>query len=357
MSPRVRITRFAFVLALATIAGPSRAANPAIEETGAAAANQAAWQAFQRRDFTSSERLAREAWKAAEAGGDSLQAAFAAANTAAAVAMRGRLDEGLEWSRRAEERLGPGREPLVRGRILVAQAILQQVRGEGEASATAFARAREALGSSDWSLSFADAMVKAYDWEDMNAAFQSLTALRDAAEGAREPRRQATALLALGWLDGVGGSPEAEKTFGQARAILVSRNEKAALPLIDHNLGSVLLWADRLDEALKVYERGLAAARAEGDRRLEVILLDDLSLVFSQKEDWPRAIASDREAGARLAAIAEDVRAGRLEDSLLLDLRRLFKARYVHKPQLLIDLFPGLLDQLAVEPKPSGSGS
>ena len=342
------------VLLLAVLALGAAAASAAQD---AAAQNQAAWQAFQRKDFAACESLARESFKLAEADRDPLQAAFAAANTAAAVAMRGRLDEGLEWSLRAEERLGPGRAPQVRGRILVAQAILRQVRGEDEASERAFVRAREALGPEDWSLAFADTLVKAYNWEDMNTPFKSLTTLRESARGTKEPKRAGIALLALGWLDGVGGSPEAVKSYEEARAILASAGEKAVLPLVDHNLGSVLLWADRLDEAQGVYERGLAAARALSDRRMEVILLDDLSLMFSQKEDWPRAIASDREAGERLGAIAQDVKQGRLEDSLLLDLRRLFKARYVHKPQLLIDLFLGLFDQLAVEPKASESGS
>jgi len=345
------------LISVLLLAVPALGAATASAAQDAAAQNQAAWQAFQRRDFAACESLAREAFKLAEAERDSLQTAFAAANTAAAVAMRGRLDEGLEWSLRAEQALGSGGEPRVRGRILVAQAILRQVRGEDEASAKAFVRAREALGPEDWSLAFADALAKAYDWDDLSAAFQRMTALRESALGAKEPRRQAIALLVLGWLDGVGGSPEAVKTFEEARAILVSAGEEAVLPLVDHNLGSVLLWADRRDEAQGIYERGLTAARALSDRRMEVILLDDLSLMFSQKEDWPRAIASDREAGERLAAIAQDVRQGRVEDSLLLDLRRLFKARYVHKPQLLIDLFLGLFDQLAVEPKASGSGS
>ena len=348
-----RLIHFGLLAMLALGAAPPSAAQVA----RASAPNQAAWQAFHRRDFRECERLAREAFQVAETDRDPLQAAFAAANLAAAVAMRGRLDEGLEWSRRAEERLGPGRAPRVLGRILVGQAILRQVRGEEEASEKAFLRAREALGGEDWSLAFAEALVKAYDWNDLYLGFERMTTLREAAHDSKEPRRAALALLALGWLGGVQGSIEAVKDFEQARAILVSAGEKAVLPLVDHNLGSILLWLDRLDEAQAVYERGLAAARGAGDRRLEVILLDDLSLLFSQKEDWPRAVASDREAGERLAAIAEDVRQGRLDDSLLLDLRRLFKARYVHKPQMLVDLFLGFFDQLAVEPMPSGSGS
>jgi hypothetical protein len=338
------------VMAVCAAAGPL----PAAAEARAREQNQAAWQAFHQKDFARCERLAREAWQLAESERELLQSAFAAANLAAAVAMRGRLDEGLEWSRRAQERLGPQQQPLVRGRILVAQAILRKVRGEDEASENAFVRAREALGPEDWSLAFADALVKAYDWEDLTTANQRLAALRDRADGSAESKNRALALMVLGWIEGVGGAAGAVKPFEEARAILVSTGQTAVLPLVDHNLGAILLWADRLGEAQAAFERGLAAARAVGDRRMEVILLDDLSHLFSQKEDWPRAVAADREAGARLAAIAEDVRQGRLEDSLLLDLRRLFKMRYTHKPQMLVDLFLGLFDQLAVEPTAAG---
>ena len=342
---------FVRLVALLVTAGATAMAAPE-----AAAPNQAAWQAFHRRDFPECERLAREAFKIAESERDSLQSSIAAANVAAAVSMRGRLGEGLEWSKRAEQALGPGGDPRVRGRILVAQALLRQARGEDQAREQAFVLARKSLGAPDWPLEFAEALVKAYDWQDLNAAFQSLSALRDEARTAKEPKRAAMALLARGWIEGAGGSLDAVKTFEEARALLVSAGEKDVLPTVDHNLGSVLLWNDRLDEARTIYERGLAEARESGDLRLEVILLDDLSLMFSQKEDWPRAIAADREAGARLSAIAEDVKAGRLEDSLLLDLRRLYKERYTHKPQMFIDLFLGLFDQLAVEPVTSGSG-
>jgi tetratricopeptide (TPR) repeat protein len=340
----------------ATASPPSTAVEGRVAD-----ANQAAWEAFHQRDFPRCEQRAREAWQLAEADRDSLQAAVGAANLAAAVAMRGRLDEALEWSRRAEERLGPDPQPLVRGRILVAQAILQKVRGEDEASAQAFRRAREALGPEDWSLAFADALAEGYDWEDLGTAYQRIAALRDRARGAAEPepkqKQKALALLDLGWIEGVGGGLGAVKPFEEARTIFASAGHTEVLPLVDHNLGSLFLWADRLDEAQTTFERGLAAARAVRDRRLEVILLDDLSQLFSQKEDWPLAVAADREAGARLAAIAEDVRQGRIEDSLLLDLRRLFKARYVHKPQMLAELFLGLFEQLAVEPRAAGSGS
>jgi tetratricopeptide (TPR) repeat protein len=342
--------RGALPLLLATVLGATPA--PAAEPSQ----NEAAWLAFQRRDFKESERLAREAWTRAEAERDSIQAATAAANLGASLALRGRLDQGLEWSRRAEERLGSAGGPRILGRVLVAQAILLRVRGEEEESAKTFLRAGAALGKEDVSLRFIETLVKGYDWEDLHGTFQRMQEMSDAARASKDPARAAPALLVLGWLQGVGGDQDSLKRFEEARALLVSSNEKATLPLIDHNIGSVLLWADRLNEAQKAYERGLAAARAASDRRMEVILLDDLGVLFSQKEDWPRAIAADREASERLGAILEDVKQGRLDDSLLLDLRRLVKGRYTHKPQLLIDLFLDVFDQLAIDPSPAAGG-
>jgi tetratricopeptide (TPR) repeat protein len=336
-------------LALAAVIGPTAASQPSD-------ANQAAWLAFQRRDFPGCERLAREALRLAEAAPDPLQATFAAANVAAAVAMRGRLDEALEWWRRALEHLGPERQPAVRGRILVAQAIVQKLRGEDEASARAFEGARAALAPGDWSLGYAQASARAYDWQDWDEPYERLTKLRDSARAAKDKRRTAAALMMMGWIDGVGEGFAAVKPFEEARTLLAAAGETASLPVVDHNLGTVYLKVGWNDEARAVYERGLAAARAGGDRRLEVMLLDDLSLLFSQQEDWPRAQAADREAALRVAEVAEDVRQGRLEDSLLLDLRRLVGERYAHQPQMLLELFVGLLEQLAVEPRPVDGG-
>ena len=138
---------------------------PAAAETPAADANRVAWRAFHERDFARCERLAKAAWELAAPNRDSLEAVFAAGNAAAAAAMRGRLDDALEWSRRADERLGPGREPRLRGRLFVAQAILHLLRGEAEACKRAFGAAREALGSEDWPLAYAHALARAYDWE------------------------------------------------------------------------------------------------------------------------------------------------------------------------------------------------
>jgi hypothetical protein len=318
-------------LALCPMGTAARAAS-SVSEARASDSNLAAWRAFQLKDFARCERLAHEAWRLAEAESAPLQSAFAAANLGAAIAMRGRLDEALEWSGRALERLGPGRQPVVRGRILVARAILQKLRGEDEASARAFEDARRALGAEDWRLAFADALAQAYDWNDFGVAYERLAALRDAARGGAGSKHAALALLALGWIQGIGSGFDGVKSFVDARAAMVAAGETAILPLVDHNLGTVYLKVGWLDEGQAVYERGLGAARAANDRRMEVILLDDLSQLFSQREDWARAQAADREAGERLAAIAEDVRRGRLEDSLLLDLRRLFKMRYTHQP-------------------------
>ena len=54
--------------------------------------NRQAWEAFQRKDFARAESLARETWTRADSTGSSLQAAFAAANLGAALALRGCSD-------------------------------------------------------------------------------------------------------------------------------------------------------------------------------------------------------------------------------------------------------------------------
>jgi hypothetical protein len=89
---------------------------------------------------------------------------------------------------------------------------------------------------------------------------------------------------------------------------------------------------------------------------MEFVLLDDLSFLHMLRGDEAEARKADREAEQRLAAIAEAMRAGRLEDSLLLDFRQLAKLRYLNQPSMLSDPFLGVLDQVVVRP-PAAAGA
>lgn len=311
--------------------------------------NRAAWQAFRARDFSGAERKARAAWTAAEAQREPLQSAFAAANLAAALAMRGRLDEAREWSLRAEQRLAGG-PAEVRGRLLAARAMIEITRGDEAASKQALADAKQALGPKDWRLRMLSSLLLVHADLEIAAGYEELRALREAARAAGNAEGEAVALTAIGWVEGLGGAESAVTAFERARALFAASGHAGIVPLMDHDIGAVFLRAGKPELARAPLERGLEAARKGGDVRTELILLDDLSLFFVRTGDGRRAREADLAAAARLARIAEDVRAGRLEDSLLLDLRHLSKLRYVNQPSLLVDLFVGLCDQLALEP-------
>jgi len=311
--------------------------------------NRAAWEAFRARDFSGAEQKARAAWTTAEAQRKPLQSAFAAANLAAALAMRGRLDEARAWSLRAEERLAGG-PAEVRGRLLAARAMIEITRGDEAASKQALADAKRALGPKDWRLRMLSSLILVHADLEIAAGYEELRALREAARAAGNAEGEAVALTAVGWVEGLGGAESAVTAYERARELFAASGHAAILPLMDHDIGAVFLRAGKPELARAPLERGLEAARKGGDVRTELILLDDLSQAFVRTGDGRRAREADLAAAERLARIAEDVRAGKLEDSLLLDLRHLSKLRYVNQPSLLVDLFVGLADQLALEP-------
>jgi hypothetical protein len=123
--------------------------------------------------------------------------------------------------------------------------------------------------------------------------------------------------------------------------------------LVDHGLGALHLRGRRPTKAETAIRRGLGEARRAGDQRLEYILLDDLSLLQMQKREDVAARETDMSAQQRLAGLAQGLREGRLEDSLLLDFRHLSRLRFLNQASMLMDPFIGVLDQLAVKPPPA----
>jgi tetratricopeptide (TPR) repeat protein len=338
------IPAICLLAALHSAATDAAAAPPAFEQ------NRAAWRAFREKDFGAAEQAARAAWATAESEREPLQSVFAAANLAAALTMRGRLDEAREWSLRAEERLGGTSQPETRGRLLAARALIEGARGDEAASKQALAEAAKALGAKDWRLRMLTNLLVVYMDLEIAAGYDEVRALRDAARAAGNQQGEAVALAAIGWVEGLGGAESAALAFEKARELFAASGHASLLPLMDHDIGGVFLRAGAAERARAPLERGLEAARKGGDLRAEVLLLDDLSLCYVRTGDARRAREADQAAGERLARLAEDVRSGRLEDSLLLDLRQLTKQRYVNQPSLLVDLFVGLSDQLALEP-------
>jgi ATP/maltotriose-dependent transcriptional regulator MalT len=337
--------------AMAGVVGLLLAASTALagaSESGFAAKNRQAWEAFQRRDFPRAEALARQAWTAAGPQTDPSQAAIAAVNVGAALALRGRLEEALEWSHRGEERLGTGGDKVVRGRVLASRALIRFARGEQDESRADFERAEALLGADDWRFALARTLTRVYVEVDAAAAQELETMLAQARRSGGDPVRVVPCLMGLGWLEGLYGSGASR--FEEMRRVLEGRADDSVLALVDHDLAAVHLRGGRLEGAEAAVRRGLETARRAGDLRLEFILLNDQSLLHVQKKEDAAARESDRAAQQSLVALTAALREGRLEDSLLLDFRQLARLRYINQPLVLGDPFLGVMDQVALDP-------
>jgi hypothetical protein len=104
----------------------------------------------------------------------------------------------------------------------------------------------------------------------------------------------------------------------------------------------------KLGPAERPFREGLEGP-VSGDRRLQVVLLDDFSLLHAQKGDEARP-ARKISPSSVSSPICGGVRSGRIEDTLLLDFRQLSKLRYLNLPSVLFPLFHGVFDQLALDP-------
>ena len=79
-------------------------------------------------------------------------------------------------------------------------------------------------------------------------------------------------------------------------------------------------------------------------------LLNDLSLLQTRQGQADAAREADLAAERLLDAIAEDLRRGVVEDTVLLDFRQLSRFRYLNLPPVLYPHFRGIFDQLALDP-------
>ena len=79
-------------------------------------------------------------------------------------------------------------------------------------------------------------------------------------------------------------------------------------------------------------------------------VLNAMIVLYMNMGDEARARDCNREAEEVLEAIAEDLRQGRLTDTVMLDFFGLLQMRYSNLPPCNADLFVGCFDQLVLEP-------
>ncbi len=314
----------------------------------------AAYEAFKRQDFAASRRLAQSAWEAAHAEGDPAQAGLAAAQIGAALAIDGRIDDALEWYAEASTRLETAGETRAMGRVAVGRALSHYLRKDIEAGDRELARARELLGADDWRIAYVNAAF--HLWAQLERdpalhAFENLVARsRD-----QEPTQLAAALSCSAWIAGAWGETgRAVALYSETEKVYDSLGDARAAALARRNGAVARLRGRDLSRATFVLEAAAEMARRASDLRLEFIVLNDLGVALAQAGEQPAAEEVDRRAESALARLADEIRQGRLQDTRMVDYYNLLRTRYLDKPAFLIDPFPWLLDQLAIDPASVG---
>jgi hypothetical protein len=219
-------------------------------------------------------------------------------------------------------------------------------RGDG---AKAFTEAETWLGKDDWRLAFARLTVGLYVDPSSQESYGGLQVLLTKARDAQDRERTLRALLALAWAETFFDPAASLAHYREARD-LAARADAELRASVAHDVGVAHFRRGELGPAEAAFREGLQVARASGDRRLQVVLLDDLSLLHAQEGDAVQAREEDAAEARLLGALAEGLRAGRIEDTVLLDFRQLSKVRFLNLPGVVFPLFHGVFDQLALDP-------
>lgn len=317
------------------------------------ALNRQAVGAFRGRDFRTAEDCARKAWELCGAGAGGRDAGFAAANLAAALTMQGRLEEALQWQGRAEEVFAREGDADARGRLAVARVVTFYLAGKEEEALATLDRVRELTGKDDVRLAGIEVEVRgnSNDGVQMQAGYMKCLETLNACRAKGDASSVALYAMRMGCMEGgTGGHSDALKYYTEALQVLRAEGDTARAGLALRNIGLACRKLGKYPESEAALREALDLARACGDRRLTVEVLNDMSMLYAEMGDGARAQTCDQEAEAALRVVAEDLRQGRLNDTVLLDFYKLLQVRYANLPPYYTDLFVGFYDQLVLEP-------
>jgi class 3 adenylate cyclase/tetratricopeptide (TPR) repeat protein len=217
----------------------------------AALLDQAGRAAQQAADYEAGHGRLQEAIALFEAVGEPQAAARALAALSYGLWRQDRLDEAIEVNRRAIDGLPEGSPDRAAALANLANSLAFQ------------GALDEAAAASDAALAIAE---PAQEWKTICTAFWALSLIR-----------------------GRQGRFEEEIALRERTMSIALEHDLAEEALRAHNnLGDVWLQRDRFGEALTVFERGLALARARGDRRWEEVLAVNAAAVAVARGDWDR---------------------------------------------------------------------
>ena len=319
--------------------------------------NRKAFASFQTQDFRQAEAAALEAWNRSDP--DALGAGLAAANVAAVLAIKGQLDGALQWQGRAEGIFRRKRETGLLGRLAVARAVthflgsLKFSAGNAEDSLPDLKEARELLGEEDFRMARVEAQILCNSEQAEHAQAGYMAFVRLSATHEKDGNRMCGARCAvcMGHAEGKsGGHRSALQYYEKALEIYLAEGDSVGAGLALRNIGLARRKLRQYPESEAACRKALDMARGTENTRLEIEALNDLSLLYMEMGDEAGARSADREARAAVQAVAEAIRSGQLDDTVLLDFYQVLKIRYANLLPYSTEMFAGFCDQLALEP-------
>jgi tetratricopeptide (TPR) repeat protein len=162
----------------------------------------------------------------------------------------------------------------------------------------------------------------------------------------------AQCMMRLGRIEGgSGGHSAAETNFTRALGIYEAAGNVNQAMVAARNIGLARWKQKRLEAAAEILEKTYERAKAENSPRTSLLILNDLSMLYTSLNQPEEAIRHDRAADDLLLSMAEDITAGKLEDHLNLDFWLLYKQRYIGKPSYELEMFDGFFSYLALSPE------
>lgn len=310
--------------------------------------------AFRSRSFDRAKRLAEAAWsRYGQKGGK--QGGIAAANLGAIHAFYGRLDEAEAWQDRAEGFLKPTGNQALQGQLARARAITAYIdatqfgNAEPEDAIAHIETARSLLGDEAIRMCECQVLSNSNQGNRFQSGYMKFLKLIEALETKGDSLALARCLLSIGCMEGAsGGQGAAEGFFRRAHRIYESERHADAVLLAQRNIG-VALWENgKEDAAIELLQKAMKKAQDKSDLRMQVMLFNDLAMVFAGLEKEDEAIAYDRQAHDALEELSQALASGQLEDSVVFDFTLLLKMRYIGKATYIADLFDGFYEHLTL---------
>jgi tetratricopeptide (TPR) repeat protein len=314
---------------------------------------------FQQRDFVKGRTQAESVWHQAKGRGELLEAALAAANVGACLTMLGLFDDARLWLDRSQEILAKKETPGLLGQLTKARAITsflgsrQYGQGDVGEALTYLKKAKDLLGAKDVGLQWVGAEIRGQS-EDatlVHAGYEGYVALVKHFEQRGDSLAVARCAVRLARIEGEGGDHRlALDGCMRAAAIFEQVGERQETALALRNAGHAHRKLGEYEASERALKKALDLAGQNGDSSVLLRVMDDLSRLYAETDQYELSIDFDRKADALMGHIAEELPEGYSADSVSLSFQHLLLMRFASLLPYEVDLFAGFYDALVLHP-------